>query len=46
MSVHGPWQIAPTGLPARKMSCTNATHVRVGAQLVGVHGAAGHSSAS
>ena len=24
-SVHGPWQIAPTGLPALKKACTNAT---------------------
>ena len=45
ISVQGPWQITPTGLPASKKSRTNCDRLRVGAQVVGVGDAAGQHEA-
>jgi len=44
--VHGPWQIAATGLPVTDELLDEADRVLVDAQQVGVDGAAGSSSAS
>ena len=40
-SVHGPWQMTPTGLAASKKPRTNADRVLVHAEEVGVGDAAG-----
>ncbi len=45
ISVHGAWQIAPTGLPASKKARTNSTALGLGAQVVGVRDAAGQHQA-